>query len=154
LKYTFWNGKSWTSDDSQAQPFLHTQFSTGDIFYSPRHGTFIAVFSNNYLDNKIYYSYLQAPSFISPSHDCSNWVDIVENIVKYSWTPAVQVLHSVPPNAISPSYSAGILQGYFGNDDLTNGGRSLLVTWNTPTSDPTGGDPDGLKFEHAQLQFN
>jgi hypothetical protein len=130
--YEYWNGASWTltmPTATKAFSIMTGSFSSGDIFYSPYHRTYIFVYMNNLADSTFHYRYLLAPAAIIPS----TGTDTVEAIVKYSWSAEQTLLKT--PSALSGqyTYAGGIQAGYFGADDITNGGLKMLLSWSSPT---------------------
>lgn len=107
-----------------------------DVFYSPRHKTFIAVYLTIYADNTFYYRYLKAdhpitPGF-APGGDKNS--DYVENLLENEWSDE-QVLYKAKPGlGGSFIYSGGVHTRYFGSDDIVNGGSRMLLSWTAPTS--------------------
>ena len=117
-----------------------------DVFYSPRHLTFIIVYMNIYADSTFYFRYLEADQGIlppfAPGGDSES--DYVENIFKYSWSEE-QVLYKASPGLSGKYiYSGGVHQGYYGSNDITNGGTRMLISWTAPT----GQDPSSLISEY------
>lgn len=111
-----------------------------DVFYSPRHLTFIAVYLTIYADSTFYYRYLEADQAILPPYapggDKSS--DVVENILKYTWS-AQQVLYKAA-TGLSGNYiySGGVHANYYGSNDIINGGSKMLISWTAPTGlDPS-----------------
>lgn len=138
-QYYYASTQSWSSNMPAAgtdNTFVNGSFSNADIFYSPKHQTFIMVWEDNYIDNKFLWSYLQAPEPLVPVYDGT---DFVENIIKYSWSPA-QTLYqaAAPPCSGCYIYSAGVQMGYFENEDITNGGSQMLITYTAPTGKDDG----------------
>ena len=119
-----------------------------DLFYSPRHLTFIIVYMTGWVDNKFYYRYLNSTEAILPPYAGGDpSVDFVENIVKYPWSTE-QLLYAAPaPGNGQYIYSGGVHQGYFGEDDITNGGKRMLLSWTAPT----GLNPATLKSEYQTM---
>lgn len=111
-----------------------------DVFYSPRHLTFIAVYLTIYADSTFYYRYLDADQAIlppySPGGDKSS--DYVENILKYTWSDQ-QVLYKAATGLSGKYiYSGGYHANYFGSNDIINGGSKMLLSWTAPTGlDPS-----------------
>ena len=111
-----------------------------DVFYSPRHLTFIAVYLTIYADSTFYYRYLEADQAILPPYapggDKSS--DHVENILKYKWSDQ-QVLYKAATGLSGKYiYSGGIHANYFGSNDIINGGSKMLLSWTAPTGlDPS-----------------
>lgn len=117
-----------------------------DVFYSPRHLTFIAVYMTIYADSTFYYRYLEADQGIlppfAPRGDSTK--DYVENIFKYKWS-AEQVLYKASPGISGKYiYAGGVHAGYYGSNDITNGGSRMLLSWTAPT----GQDPASLISEY------
>lgn len=106
-----------------------------DVFYSPRHMTFIAVYLTIYADSTFYYRYLRAPHAIVPSYapGGDKNFDCAEDLLKYEWSDE-QVLYKAKPG-LSGSfiYSGGVHLRYFGSDDVANGGSRMLLSWTAPT---------------------
>lgn len=120
-----------------------------DIFYSPRHLTFIAVYLTVYADSTFYYRYLETDSAILPPYapggDKSG--DYVENIYKYSWSEE-KILYKASPGLKGKYiYSGGFHRGYYGTDDISNGGSKMLLSWTAPT----GQDPSSVVSEYQLL---
>ena len=67
-----------------------------DVFYSPRHLTFIAVYLTVYADSTFYYRYLEAFEVILPPyHEGGDPEDdYAESILKYQWSEE-KVLQSI-----------------------------------------------------------
>ncbi|KAI9833349.1 MAG: hypothetical protein M1819_003744 [Sarea resinae] len=150
--YEYWDGLDWTNGmqtSSSEAFFVAGSFMDGDIFYSPAHLTFIFVYLNCNADNTFYFRYLQAESAIlppsAPGGDPSS--DYVENLVKYSWSEE-QVLYEAEPGPTGRFiYAGGVHQGYFGVDDIINGGKKMLLSWTAPT----GGDPAAMASEYSHV---
>jgi hypothetical protein len=124
--------------------FLTGAFMDGDMFYSPYHLTFIFVYLTPYADSTFYYRYLEADTEILPT-DSSNGQagDYVENIVKYQWSDQ-QILYKASPGPTGKyAYAGGVQAGYFDEDDITNGGSKMLISWTVPTGeDPASNDSE------------
>jgi hypothetical protein len=117
-----------------------------DIFYSPRHLTFIAVYLTGYADSTFYYRYLQAGSAIVPSYAPGGQEseDIVERMLQHEWSDE-RILYKAPKGMNGHYiYAGGVHQGYYGEDDITNGGSKLLLSWTAPT----GLEPSTVKSEY------
>lgn len=115
--------------------FLKAPIMDVDVFYSPRHLTFIAIYLTIYADNVFYYRYLIADSAIlppfAPGGDKNS--DYVENLLKYEWSDE-QVLYKAKPGLNGKYiYSGGVHLGYFGSNDISNGGSRILLSWTAPT---------------------
>ncbi|KAL9617084.1 MAG: hypothetical protein Q9160_008114 [Pyrenula sp. 1 TL-2023] len=136
-KYEYWTGESWSSNMPYKHSTAHildTPIMDFDLFYSPRHLTFIMVYMTAYADNTFYYRYLSSPSAILPPYapGGNNSTDIAENIVRLPWSTE-QVLYRVPTPAKSYAYAGSVHQGYFGTDDITTGGTKMLISWTANT---------------------
>lgn len=157
--YTYWQGNEtgWTGDQpnklSTTNTFLPGTFSTVDIFYSPRHLTFIAVYFDQYVDNDFYWRYLDADKPILPSWAGGGDDDIAELLVQYSWAKA-QLLFQTPPPSKSYNYGGGLNKGYFGANDITNGGDQMLLHWDHPTNLAAGSAETGFDFASAVVTWS
>ena len=115
--------------------FLNGPILDVDIFYSPRHLTFIVVYLTIYADSVFYYRYLKADQAIIPPYAPGGnpTSDYVENIVKYDWSDEYVLYKAKPGLSGKYIYSGGVHQGYFGTDDIINGGSKMLISWTAPT---------------------
>ena len=140
---------------SSTASFIKGAFMDIDVFYSPRHLTFIIVYMTAYADNTFYYRYLEADQGILPpfAPGGDSATDYVENIVKYKWSEQ-QVLYKANPGLSGKYvYSGGAHLGYYGSQDIINGGIKLLLSWTAPT----GLEPSTLSSEYeivtAEVDF-
>lgn len=117
-----------------------------DIFYSPRHLTFIAVYLTAYADSAFYYRYLKADSAVIPSYapGGDESADAVEKMVQHDWSEERLLYQARKGLEGHYVYAGGVHQGYYGTDDITNGGSRMLLSWTSPT----GLDPSTLKSEY------
>ena len=67
----------------------------------------------------------------APGGDPSS--DYVENMVRYEWSEEHVLYKASPGLSRKYIYSGGVHQGYFGADDITNGGSKMLISWTAPT---------------------
>ncbi|MCJ1309273.1 hypothetical protein MMC25_002932 [Agyrium rufum] len=147
--YEYWTGSSWSS--GMLAPSSTAFFLTGpildvDIFYSPRHLTFVAVYMTIYADSTFYYRYLQSEKAIIPPYapGGDSTSDYVELLTQYDWSDE-QVLYKAATGLSGKYiYSGGVHQAYFGTNDITNGGSKMLLSWTAPT----GLDPSTLTSEY------
>ncbi|KAI9852650.1 MAG: hypothetical protein M1838_006107 [Thelocarpon superellum] len=156
--YEYWTGFGWSpgmqANNSEAH-FVSGAFTSGDIFYSPAHLTFIFVFLNPYADNTFYFQYLLADHALlppsAPGGDPTS--DIAENLVKYGWSEP-QVLYKAPAGPTGMYiYAGGVHQGYFDEDDITNGGKRVLLSWTVPTGANPGAQSSEYSLMTADLTF-
>lgn len=131
-----WNSTIPTNSNTKAV-FTQGAFSTVDIFYSPRHLTFIMVFQNIYCDNNIYMRYLRPAKPILPTYAGGSQDDIASLLTTSSWGPTI-VLLSLPAAGSGYTYGGGAHMGYFGADDITRGGNKMLLSWTAPTGQAGG----------------
>lgn len=128
----------------------------GDIFYSPSHLTFIFVYINAYADNTFYYRFLQTDKPIYPSYvqgGVSN-SDFVENLVKYKWSEEKILYKAAAGPTGKYIYAGGVQAGYFDEDDITNGGKKMLISWTVPTgSNPAASDSEYF-FITAEIEWS
>ena len=135
--------------------FIEGSLLDVDIFYSPRHLTFIVVYLTIYADSTFYYRYLQADTAIlppfAPGGDQSS--DFVEKMIKYDWSTE-QVLYKASPGLSGKYiYSGGVHQGYYGTDDITNGGSKMLLSWTAPTGQDPGSESGEYQIVTAEVEW-
>jgi len=152
--YSFYNGltKTWSSTMPPAgtgQTWINGSFSNADVFYSPRHKTFLMVWQDDYIDNKFLWSYLMAPEPIVPAYDGT---DYVENILNYAWSPP-QTLFQAPTPAAGYAYAGGVQMGYFEDDDVVNGGAKMLITWTAESGQAAGSLAGGYSLMSAIITW-
>ena len=126
--------------------FLSGEILDIDIFYSPRHLTFIAVYLTKFADNTFYFRYLESNKAILPPYAKGGdpMSDYVELMTKFQWSQQ-QVLYQAQPGINGKYiYSGGVHQGYYGTNDITNGGQKMLISWTAPT----GQDPASFNSEY------
>ncbi|MCJ1319028.1 hypothetical protein MMC15_004360 [Xylographa vitiligo] len=136
--YQYWTGNSW-SHGMQAPTstayFIPGSFMDVDVFYSPRHLTFIIVYMTIYADSTFYYRYLQADQAILPpfAPGGNPSEDYVANILQYNWSEEYTLYKTGTGLSGAYTYAGGVHQGYFGADDIVNGGSKMLLSWTAPT---------------------
>lgn len=134
--------------DSSSTAFFITgsPYMNIDIFYSPRHLTFIAVYLNHYADSTFYYRHLVADSAIIPPYapGGNQDEDIVENVLKYKWSDEAVLYKAAQGMNGHYIYAGGVHREYYGSDDIANGGSKMLISWTAPT----GQDPSTLASEY------
>lgn len=125
------------------------------MFYSPRHLTFIAVYLSAYADSVFYYKYLKADQGILPAYAPGGdpGSDFVENILKYEWSDEEVLYKAAVGKNGKYIYAGGVHYGYYGSNDITNGGSKVLLSWTAPT----GEDPSSFENEYelytAEVEF-
>ena len=136
-------------DSSSKSFFISGAFMDVDIFYSPRHLTFIAVYLTSYVDNTFYYRYLETDVAIRPPYAPGGNVadDFVANILKFKWSEQTLLYKASPGLSGKYIYSGGVHQGYYGSDDITNGGSKMLLSWTAPT----GLNPSAFESEYQTV---
>ncbi|KAI9808799.1 MAG: hypothetical protein M1825_003952 [Sarcosagium campestre] len=149
--YEYWGGSRWEQGmppSSSTAYFINGAIMDADIFYSPRHLTFIIVYLTPWADNTFYYRYLDAPNAIYPQSG-----DYAEALVKYKWSPE-KVLYRAPAGPTGHFIYAGAVQlGYFDGDDIANGGYKMLLTWTVPTGQTPGSTSSEYQFNSADVIF-
>lgn len=117
-----------------------------DIFYSPRHLTFIAVYLTIYADSTFYYRYLESDRPVLPPYAPGGNTadDFVANILRFKWSDEKVLYKASPGLSGKYIYAGGVHKGYYGSDDITNGGSRMLLSWTAPT----GLDPSSISSEY------
>lgn len=142
--YSYWDGSAWSSDmlPSDATSYLLDEpVMDLDVFYSPYHGTFIMVYLTPNADNTFYFRYLMSETSIVPPY-AGGTGDYVENIVKNQWSNE-QVLYKATAPPMAYIYAGGVHAGYFGDDDITNGGVQMLISWTEHTGQDAASPASG-----------
>lgn len=148
--YTYWDGKSWCdtmpSVDSTAVILDHL-VQNMDIFYVPAVRSFIMVYLNIYGDNTFYYRHLPLDLDVVPGGD------YVEHIVSGKWSEE-KVLAKPSAPAREFLYSGGVHTGYFGDEDITNGGWKMLITWTEKTGADAYSPDAGYAHKSAYVRLS
>lgn len=129
-------------------------FSTLDVFYSPKHKTFILVYQTYYADNDFYWRYLNADHAIIPQWQGGSDPDYVANIWKYPWSQDFLLYTTPAPTDGSYTYGGGAFPGYYDAQDITNGGSRMLLTWTQPTGENPGSVDTGYFHMSAEIDWN
>jgi hypothetical protein len=152
LTYSYWDGSTWSSGmlPSDATSYLlDDPVMDLDVFYSPYHGTFIMVYLTPDADNTFYYRYLMSDTAIIPPY-AGGTVDYVEHIIKNQWS-SEQVLYKAATPPMAYIYAGGVHAGYFGNNDITNGGTKMLISWTEHTGQDAASPATGYSHMTAVI---
>lgn len=109
-----------------------------------------------YADSTFYYRYLDADRAIRPAYVSSKSEDkdYVENVLKYSWSEP-QVLYKAAPGPSGKFvYAGGVHQGYFGEEDIVNGGTKMLISWTAPTGRDPSEEITEYQLVTAEVTWN
>ena len=122
-----------------------------ELFYSPHHKTFIMVYLTPHADNTFYYRYLEAPNPIIPAYtskmDDNSDYDYVSEILLHPWSDEQILYKAATPPSGNYIYAGGVHAGYFGDDDITKGGKKMLLSW----TEHTGEDANSPKSGYAHM---
>ncbi|KAK5955253.1 hypothetical protein OHC33_003935 [Knufia fluminis] len=134
-EYAYWNGESWSNEMPPAT-------STSNAFMIDQPA-----------DNTFYYRYLvgkdNSTLTINPPGQQGGDIEYVENLITNVWSEQ-HVLFTVPTPERGYAYAGGMHAGYFGTDDITNGGTKMLCTWTEHTEvDPE--KPDSGYAHKSQI---
>lgn len=148
--YTYWDGTSWCdtmpSFDSKAV-ILDNLIQSLDVFYVPALRSFVMVYLNTFGDNTFYYRHLPLTLDVVPGGD------YVDNIVTGVWSEEkVLAKPDAPPREFI--YSGGVHAGYFGDEDVTNGGWKMLITWTEKTGTDAYAPDAGYAHKSAYVRWN
>lgn len=133
--------------------FMTGAYSTLDVFYSPRHQTFIMVFMSNYADNALHWRYLLADHGIVPGYQGGVDADYVANIYKYAWSTPQLLLDTPVPSGELYTYGGGSFSGYYDAQDLAYGGTKMLTTWTYPTGEDPGAVDTSYFHQTAEVDW-
>lgn len=130
-----------------------------DLFYSPRHKTFIMVYLTLHADNTFYYRYLQPSDPITPPYADANHnspssdYNYVEEILKHPWSEEQVLYKADTPPAGNYIYAGSVHAGYFGNDDITKGGTKMLLSWTEHTGEDAASPKSGYAHMTAGVEL-
>ena len=157
-RYSYWNGETWSNNMPPATStsnalMIDQSVMNMDLIYSPAHMTFIMIYLTPEADNTFYYRYLMGKDnstlAISPPYESGGDEHYVENLITNTWSEQ-QILFTVPTPERGYAYAGGMHAGYFGKDDITNGGTKMLCTWTEHTKvDPE--KPDSGYAHKSQI---
>ena len=154
--YTYWDGSDWSSEmlpRSSTAYFLDRPVMDLDVTYSPYHNTFIMVYLTPNADNTFYYRYLKSDIGILPPYEQGGSEDYVENILKKEWSDE-QVLYEADAPTMGYIYAGGMHAGYFGDEDITNGGGKMLLSWTEHTGKPAESDESGYAHKTVVITLD
>ena len=128
-----------------------------DLIYSPHHKTFIMVYLIPLVDNTFYYRYLQASGPIIPPYaeggNPSTEYDYVEEILKHPWSDEEILYEADSPVAGNFIYVGSVHAGYFGDDDITNGGTKMFLSWTEHTGEDAASPKSGYALMTADVEL-
>jgi hypothetical protein len=148
--YQYWNGDSWTEDipsPSSDAVMLDMQVQDLDVVYVPAMRSFLMIYLNTLADNTFYYRHL------SLDLDADDKDFDVDNIVKAEWSDE-GVLAKIDAPVEGYIYAGGMHAGYFGGDDITNGGSKILITWTEHTGKDADSPESGYAHKSAYVELN
>ena len=148
--YQYWDGSSWTKDVpslSSTAIMLGMQVQDMDVIYIPAVCSFLMIYLNTLADNTFYYRHL--PLDLNARDTDSD----VDNIVKSTWSDE-KVLAKIGSPPEGYIYAGGMHAGYFGTDDITNGGLKILLTWTEHTGQDAASTESGYAHKSAYVELN
>ena len=146
--YKYWDGDSWSNDMpslSSNAVMLDMQVLDLDVIYVPAMRSFLMMYLNTVADNTFYYRHLPL--------DLNAGDNDVENIVKAKWSDE-KVLAKIDAPAEGYIYAGGMHAGYYGADDITNGGYKMLITWTEHTGHDATSAESGYAHKSAYVELN
>ncbi|KIW73239.1 hypothetical protein PV04_01373 [Phialophora macrospora] len=147
--YEYWNGDSWTEDmpsSSSDAVMLDMEVQDLDVVYVPAIRSFLMIYLNTLADNTFYYRHLRLDL------DADEKDFDVENIVKAKWSDE-GVLAKIDAPMEGYIYAGGMHAGYFGDDDITNGGSKVLITWTEHTGLDAASPESGYAHKSAYVEL-
>ncbi|OAL40027.1 hypothetical protein AYO20_00445 [Fonsecaea nubica] len=148
--YEYWNGGSWVKDvpsSNSTAVMLDVLVQDLDVIYVPAMRGFLMVYLNTLADNTFYYRYLDL-DLNGEGKDLD-----MENIVNAKWSDE-QVLAKIDSPAQGYIYAGGVHAGYFGAEDVSNGGWKMLITWTEHTGQDAASPESGYAHKSAYVQLN
>ncbi|KAJ9620754.1 hypothetical protein H2204_012164 [Knufia peltigerae] len=146
--YTYWDGNSWSNDmpsPKSTATMIDVPVQDLDVFYVPALRSFAMVYLNTVADNTFYYRYLPLDLNVDENAD-------YEDVVTSQWSDE-KVLAKIDSPAEGYIYAGGMHAGYFGDDDITNGGWKMLITWTEHTGKDAASPESGYAHKSAYVEF-
>ncbi|RMD40985.1 hypothetical protein DV735_g4152, partial [Chaetothyriales sp. CBS 134920] len=153
--YSFWDGNQWAAtipdNSNQDALILNEAVMDFDLIYAPYYQTLIMIYITNMADNTFYYRFCQQGDIIPPyqEHGQSDWG---EAMMSCNWT-ASEVLYVTPKPPREFSYAGGVHAGYYGDDDITNGGQKMLISWTSKTGESADSPDAGYAHNTASVNW-
>ncbi|KAI1629112.1 hypothetical protein EDD37DRAFT_37068 [Exophiala viscosa] len=147
--YTYWNGSSWSGDmpsPSSNATMIDFAVQDLDVVYVPALRSFLMIYLNTLADNTFYYRYLPLDLNVTQSGY------YVDNIVTGQWSEE-KILANITAPVEGYIYAGGMHAGYFGDDDITNGGLKMLITWTEHTGEDAASPDSGYAHKSAYIEF-
>ncbi|RMZ84152.1 hypothetical protein DV738_g550, partial [Chaetothyriales sp. CBS 135597] len=153
--YTYWDGSQWVDaipdTSNQEALILDEAVMDFDLIYAPYYQTLIMIYITNMADNTFYYRVCQPGQIIPPyqEHGRSDWGEFM---LSCNWT-AREVLYETPTPQREFSYAGGVHAGYYGDDDITNGGHKMLISWTSKTGESAASPDAGYAHNTASVNW-
>jgi hypothetical protein len=161
-KYQFWDGSGWGKtvalQGHSEGSFLNISVVDLDILYLPKSSTFLMIYTTYPPDNKFYFRELLPhpgttegtfPPYTGFGYSDVNYAD---TIMTGKWASEGAVLYEVHPE-VAMMYASGVHAGYFGEEDVTNGGDSILLSWTEQTG-KSGAEGYAHKVARARITYD
>lgn len=148
--YSYWDGNSWASDMPSPRSnatMIDFPVQDLDVIYVPALHSFMMIYLNTFADNTFYYRHL--PLDLGADQNGS----YVENIVTSKWSDE-KVLVKLDSPVQGYVYAGGMHAGYFEDDDITNGGWKMLITWTEHTGKDAASPESGYAHQSAYVEFS
>jgi hypothetical protein len=148
--YQYWTGSSWSSDmpsPASNAVMLDMRVQDLDVIYVPAMHSFLMVYLNTLADNTFYYRHL--PLDLNASDQDYD----MDHIVTAAWSDE-QVLAEIDAPVEGFIYAGGVHAGYFGADDITNGGCKMLITWTEHTGKDAASPESGYAHKSAYVELD
>lgn len=160
--YVYWNGREWSSDrtgpEDASAMFLNIPVIDLEIIYMPKSRTFMMIYTVFPPDNTFYYRQLYPYSDhkrgVHPPYEQYGDEQWGDTIVTGEWEEDQHVLYKVPDPAVGRMYAGGVHAGYYGNEDITNGGDSILLTWTEHTGKEGESPESGYAHKAARARIS
>jgi hypothetical protein len=108
------------------------------------------VYLTSHLDNTFYFMYLNASVHPCNMPGCS---DYVESITKHNWSAQKVLFRAESDPTEEKIESGGPCLGYFGEDDISNGGTKMLLTWTARTGQNASGSTSEYEMRSAVVDW-
>ncbi|KIW15360.1 hypothetical protein PV08_05406 [Exophiala spinifera] len=146
--YTYWDGSAWSSNmpsPKSTATMIDVPVQDLDVFYVPALRSFVMIYLNTVADNTFYYRHLPLDLDVDENGD-------YQHIITSQWSEE-GVLAKIDAPAEGYMYAGGMHAGYFGDDDITNGGWKMLITWTEHTGKDAASPESGYAHKSAYVEL-
>ena len=153
--YRYWDGSTWAPTPPDANShnalILNEPVKDFDLIYSPYFKNFFMIYLTNMADNTLYWRYCQNPGGYVPVYQGGpdDWAEAIRSC---AWSGR-QVMYNIPKPEREFVYAASVHAGYYRDDDITQGGRKMLISWTEKTGQDASSPDAGYAHKTAYVDW-